>query len=388
MPELPSCFDRADGIDGRPGTPAPEDSILNTSPLGEGVENIPIEEDPESPEIERAEQATISKNYRMSWDEALNRIVGLGRGTLLRDSSGNVTKILSCKIQRLKGQAARLIIVAEGVSFDSPPDEFQIIPVELSVNLLKHPRYISALEGNTVTENKLNQQVIRRLQDYFENPSSAMRDAITQQIWASLTFPGTIDGSGNPVSDGDTLVKDWDGEAITIETITGTQFAKAAALEIIQKYWRNEETPYIVGYQITWSSFYFRPQYLNPGGYVEDPIYDATPQLPDYFWSPDFPPSTNTIFDLLSEFNPQCFSRNGLRGGPVQISWLRKADQQDYQRTWFKIDRTWIGSPIGFWDPQFFSGDRAPLSASDYVYTSPSRNPPLDVGQDRTIIKE
>lgn len=358
--ELPNGLNWADGLEGRLGTATPAAVIKVQSGNGAtDVEDISIEELDDSPEIERAEQATITHRFTMAWNEALTRLQFLGRGTLLEDDYGNITKILSATVKRQKPNTALLTIVAEGVNFDSPPDEFQITPVELNINIIKHPRYFYAFlgDGQGSDTEKVNQMVIRFLQDYMENPNSEFRNAIARLIKASIGSQGTP---------GDTA-PDWRGTAFSAGTISGTDLAKRAALEIIQKYWRGEETPYIVGYQISWSSYYFRPQDLDPGGRVEDPITQATPQLPDYFWSPDFPPSAATIFDLLAAFNPQCYSDDGTATGNTTISWLREADVLDYQRTWFKVTRSWKASPVGFWDNELYNRDSRPALPKDYL---------------------
>jgi hypothetical protein len=201
------------------------------------------------------------------------------------------------------------------------------------------------------------------LQDYFENPQQNVRDTKTEVIYYSLGVP----------AGGTTVTIPGSSPSRDITTIAGTDLAKRAALEIIQKYWRGEETPYVVGYQITHSSFWFRPPFLNPGGYIEDPIYDASPQLPDYFWSPDFPPSAATIFDQLAAINPQCYSSTGLPDGPVVLSWLRKADEVEYERTWFKVIRTWIGSPVGFWDTELYTAQKRPTTAAEFLTINPAK---------------
>ena len=53
----------------------------------------------------------------------------------------------------------------------------------------------------------------------------------------------------------------------------------------------------------------------------------------------------------MDEWNPQCYSLTGAYGGGNYVSWRREADEIDYERTWFKVQRSWVGSPVGFWDP-------------------------------------
>jgi len=391
---LPSGLDRADGLNGRLGTPTPDGSILVESSAG--TDEIPIEELPDSPEIERGEQATIVHHYRMSWDEAKQQIQYYGRGAILTDSSGIVSRVLTAKIQHEKGETCTLVITAESISFDVPPDDFSLVECELGVNILKYPRYFYAffptatLDSNYVINRQLNQDVIRTLQNYFENVTPVYRDQVLAQLIGSIGYPGTLSNgsSGTIVHAAEVPYTTSDGKTSSVIPLAGTDVAKNAAMEILQKYWLNEETPYIVGYEITWSAYYFRPEYLNPGGYVEDPIYNANPQLPAYFWSPDDPPGRDTVFDHLAEINPQCYSGNGKSNGSATISWLRKADRCEYQRTWFKVTRTWIGSPIGFWDADLFNQYNAPWAIGGGSYYSNTPTPPLSAADINAAITQ
>lgn len=368
---LPTGFDRADGVTVLPiqpqgtggagsviGTPLPDGDLVILGNVG--AQGANPEEDPNSPEVERAEQATVLHTLKMSWQNCLNFISLMGRGTFLEDSFGNIWRILSSKIRSLPATMGELSYVAESISFDSPPDEFQIVPVELGINIIKHPRYFPFLNPSTANPvdgtNDYNTQVgvapnqasvaqvkaaiIRAIQTYVDSPyqpsANTINGLIQNQIVTSLT------GGQVPT-----------GQSGTIINTAGSlvcQFALAAAGEIIQKLWKQEDTPYLPGWQITWSQYFFAPVYLNPGAYDENPVGI----VPDYFLSPS-QNGSNTIFDLFPQINPQDFSSNGQTSGSTQISWLRKADEYEYQRTWFKVSRTWIGSPIGQWDAQIFS---------------------------------
>jgi hypothetical protein len=187
MSDIPSTLDRADGLEGRPGiaTPVGSVQIIDNGQLYDAAEDysIKLREAANSPEIERAEQATITHTFYTDWDEAIVRIQTLGRGTLMVDSFGNVSRVLSSKIQRERGGSATLTVTAESVSFDSPPDEFSLEPVELGVHIVKHPRYFHALDptsddaSSTVTVNDVTvslsdvkQSIIRTIQNYMDAP--------------------------------------------------------------------------------------------------------------------------------------------------------------------------------------------------------------------------
>lgn len=364
MPELPCGFDRADGEGGRPGTPAQDGQVLGQyAGVAEGSDpaDNPIEEAEDSPVVERAEQATLTHTFKMGWNTALTHISTIGRGTIREDSFGNIFLVLSASIHRCPGRQAIMTVVEESKSFDVPPDEFSIVPVELGVNLLKHPRYFYAFfgDGYGSTTEQQNQMVIRLLQDYFDNTSAAFRDAILKLLADSI---GDNDGAGSvqpPAYVG--------GAYDPAAKVAGTDMAKRAAMEIVQKYWRGEDTPYVVGYEMTWSQYFFVSPWLNPGGYVEDPIYDAVPQLPEFFFSRVYPPDpSQTIFDFIPAINPQCYSDDGTADGAVNISWLRKADQVEFQRTWFKLTSTWIGSPVGHWDTDLYTNEPRPSLPGDY----------------------
>lgn len=142
--------------------------------------------------------------------------------------------------------------------------------------------------------------------------------------------------------------------------------AIAAAREIIGKLWRMEDSPMVNGVEITHAEYWFRPPPLNLGCYIENPTA-ANPPLPDYFYSTAYPPNASqTIFDQLSYINPQCFSSTGIAGGGTLISWLRDADDIDFQRTWFKVTRRWLGAPIGSWDADLYNQRNRPAVPTDY----------------------
>ena len=384
---LPSFWDRADGETVPIGDPTPAGAVVIDSSDGPDTD-ITIQEHPDSPTMERAEQCTITHKFDMSWAEAKNRIQYYGRGTPLVDTDGNNSIVLSAVIQHQKGEAATLEIVSVSTDFDPPPDKLEIVPVELGINILKYPRYFYAfnptedMDANYEENIVKNQEVIRALQNYFENTTPAYRESLIFQLYFSLGSPGIADGQ--VVHPGDAVNIDIDTNTVipgtptgnyqTITPIAGTDMAKRAAMEIIQKYWKNEETPYITAYQLTYTSFGYLPFMINPGGYVEDPIYGATPQLPDYLIDPnpfgdnDLPAN---IFDWMASINPQCFSSDGTFEGDVVFSCLRKADQQEYNLPLFKIDRTWLVSAIGTWDAQLYNQLDRPKVPDDYLNISP-----------------
>jgi hypothetical protein len=397
---VPSGFDRADGVARGStfpaiGTPDPAGGKLT---FGKAALN----ESPDSPEIERAEQATITHTAVLSsWDSAVTLLQVYGRGALLVDSSGNYSRVLSSRIKHGRGGKVELTIVAESISFDNPPDEFNIVPVELGVDILKHPRYFYSLmptsqiqgwEGaaDTAVEETVKQAIIRSLQTYRDaqfvptktnidsfigfNQDLVVRGMSSGKLTYRIPNPDydptkpavpdvAVDTSPATGQNCQFLVKSYDATTTASPSIA---LARAAALEIIQKLWRMEDTPYTTGWQVTWAEYFFRPPPLNPGGYIENPA-SASPALPDYFLSTAYPPNNSaTIFDDLAKKNPQCYSVDGSIGGTANMSWLRKADEIEYQRTWFKVTRTWIGAPLGAWDADLYNQKARPKLPSDY----------------------
>lgn len=422
MPNVPSNIlvldnlghgiDWNDGLDGRAGTPSlAAQKKVHAANGATTIEDIPVESLEDSPVIERAEQCTVGHHYRLSYEEAINRLTIYGRGALTQDSGGNFYRVLSSTVQRQKMNKALLGVQSESLSFDVPPDEFSLRPVKLSVDIMKHPRYFFALMptnqipnfvGNSDTNDQINvkQAIIRSIQAYRENPfiptASNLNNIVGflhEQIIAGHVSGKFVVSKVNPNYNPlfkSTLPVDV-GTSAGLPPVAATTngapnptiyfyavntnssdpngkmaLAMAAAREIIGKLWRCEDTPLINGLELEWSEYYFRPPFINLGGYIEDPTL-ATPGLPDYFYSTAYPPDPSlTIFDGLSYFNPQCFSSTGIAGGPVLISWLRDADQIDNQRTFFKITRRWLGGTIGAWDADLYTQNNRPAVVSDY----------------------
>lgn len=314
----PNGLDRADGLDHRLGTPTPAAAIVN-KPL-----DTNFEEDINSPEIERGEQGTVSHTFKCDQETGLTLITGIGRGSILEDSSGNITRVVNANYQQQKGDQCTIRIVAEGITFDSPPDEFDVDVVEFNPSLFTHPRYASI------------QQYIPDSGNYEGTPIGAL---IFSWIQAAANLPQQV-----------TIVEN---EGMINSTNIPDPDVLELALELLDKTRQGEETFYLAGFKVTWSQYYFIPVDLNPGGYIEDPVLSGT--LPWFFYSDNGTPGGNDIFlNLASQVAP-AFYENGL-------SWLRLADTIRYQRTWFKITATWLAGPYGHWDAQIYSPTFAPLA--------------------------
>ena len=423
---LPAILDIADGTTLYPtfgntglapvGTATPA-SLVKVSAANGGVtiNGIQVEELDDSPELERAEQATLTKRFRMPYNMGQQLIQFMARGTILQDNEGNKVRIMASTIRKEKPNMCTITIISEGLSFDLPPDEFSIEPIELGVDIIKYPRYFYSLlpqATDTVPQVYAKQAIVRAIQTFRDSPfypsnsvtslnglilsanlTGQVHDIIQSQLSNNKTtvqVPNPNFNPAFPVTDPSLVpVQPYNGTITYPPAATGTgqpnpqmvilsvdafvssdlvvQAAFAASQEILSKLWRVEDTPYQVATQITWSTFYYVKPFYNPGGYLENPIFQTgpgNPGLPDYFGSPSFNYAVNTIFDKISLYNPQCYSSTGTTAGAVNISWLRKADVVDYQRTWFKWTRTWIGTASAHWDTDLYTQNWRPNSGS------------------------
>lgn len=410
LTSLPVFWDLADGIGTNLGTANAPGQLIIQGPFG--AADYVLQESPASPEFERAEQGTVTKTFTdIPWLDSCTYMAGLARGTIQVDTQGNVFRILSSKQNRLSGNKASISIVSESLSFDTPPDDFQVVPIELGIDILRYPRYSIALDptiadetdtvvfgnlSNTVSISSVKQAIIRAIQTYRDSPFFPSADNLNGLIQNNVVnqFNDTTVNVAYPNDFFDDSVAEeapifWDGNdsvpvtncryfIVAISTsLPEIQYALAAAGEIIQKIWRMEDTPLLTGFEVTWSAYYTRPQPLNPGSYIEDPLTDANPALPDYFWATNGPITwtppragipTNqggggdvSMFSDLAFINPQCYD-NG--SGQTSISWLRKADEIEFNRCWFRVTRKWLGAPIGNWDSDLYNTVERPTVAN------------------------
>ena len=423
-----------DGAAGTPtiiGTPLP---TANVQMFYSGAITDLIQEADGSPEIERAEQCTCRHELKMPYNTGLSYWAVMGRGVMVTDTAGNVWRMLSCNIKRLNqpcvvtGQPATVFCifsyVAESISFDSPPDDFDVQEVSLDLNIIKHPRYAwallpyvtdastYALVGDTrVYYVDQKEAIVRMIQNYIDSPfypsQAQVQGLIQSNILSMLNLTagqtsGTIQifyPNKNYDGNADTVEPvPWDGTTANLPGANCVYFtmavpvnignpydpvtiAIAAAKELISKLWRQEDTPYIAAYEINWVQKIFATVYLNCGGYIEDP----RAIVPQYFMSPDnngviprsydsggfpvdssAPNPSNSIFDQLPYINPQCYSVTGLRGGALSFSCLRKSDAVRYDRTFFDLSHKWLCAPVGKWDSSLYTQENRPQNANDF----------------------
>lgn len=438
---IPVGIDFADGVTllpaqpngiGTPliiGTPLPTAYISFFSNNSNGTNELSpldIEEPSGSPVIERAEQCTCQHTLKMSYNQALTYWTQMGRGTIVNDSAANIWRILSCTVKRIEATMGELSYVMESISFDSPPDDFQLNEVSLDLNITKHPRYAWALNPYVTDESTYSlvgdtkfyyseqkEAIIRMIQNYIDSPffpnQVQTQGLIQTNILSALGFTLGVSSIVLPVHypnpNYNPAVKtvdpvSWDGVNVNIPSANCVYFslgvpidlsnptnplaiAIAAASELISKLWRLEDSPYIAAFELIWTQYFFAPVYLNPGGYIEDPML----WVPQYFISPfndgiiprgnqsdpfggdsNSPPALGqaTIFDYLTSFNPQCYASDGLFGGPLAMSCLRKSDHINYERTWFQVPHTWLCAPVGKWDSDIYTQNDGPQDANDY----------------------
>lgn len=375
-----------------------------------------LEEEPGSPEIEFGEHGTVTKNFITTYTTAIGFQNVLRRGTMVTDSTGNKVKILSCRVARLAAKA-RLTVVGELVEMIVPPDEIEFVPVALNADIIKHPRYFVWLNPNSAdfTANSvtigdtvvwfgnIKQQIIRAIQTYREAPyfpsgnafTGAIQNNVFQQLQSGNIQVNVPNTAFNPSQKEEFFTGLWDGvnlnrpagnfRYLTVNvpsTAPALQMAVAAAMEIISKIWNGISEPYIVGYKIKWTTYSFKEQPLNPGGYLEWPFdpewgnYDAygkyiptaDPELPDYCYSTEWPPDpSQTVFDFFPYYNPTVFSHDGKFTGHWSMSCLRQADTNAFDRVLWRHTREWMCSPIGHFDYELFSQLELPTKPSDYV---------------------
>ena len=408
------------------GTAPPDGSVLITDVSGNPVATL--QEDVDSPTIERGTQATAQHRFTLSYTQALTLINVIGMGLIVQDSgtigAPTIWRVLTCSIQSKAGGMATLTTVSESVSFDTPPDEFQVNTVDLGIDIIKHPRYFPNLYPTTAefgtVIGQIKSQIINAILAYRDAPFFPSTTQLTGFLngFVQNTCIGSLQSQNvqyavpNPNFNSDLpVVQDTNIQALTatgggisspkppakattanpspncpvipvsVSSSVSAQcpsvaLALAAAQEIISKLWRQEDSPYLSGIEMKWSQYYFLPPYFNLGSYLEDPTYI----VPNYFLQPDRPVTelpprsgiaypvagSNNIFQLNAAVNPQDFSSTGLSTGATQFSWLRKADEIQYERTWFKITYTWVGSAIGYFDPQLYGASARPQYPSDY----------------------
>jgi hypothetical protein len=345
---LPSCWDRADGgLTSYYGTPAPVGTILlnyNGGPFNYFAINVSpfdqievFEESSDSPTLEFGEQCTIVHTYFTDFNNMQAIQTEYQRGFIMYDNTSgpfgaNVSRVLSTNAQpvsKTAGLVWRVAITSEAQSFANPPEEISYDVVELNPAVEKHPRYsdLTYLQRATVRAADIS--------DFID---------ITQQATTLVaTFPTAPNGgTASP----------------PYYPFQGNQ--QGEALELLFKKQRGEDSFYLSGYKIQYSKYFWQPQDINPGGYIEDPFT----VIPYQYWTDG---QGNNIFQNNAIYNPNLYpNAQGLNQlvPPYGLSWLRQTDTQTLNRTWYKNTMTWIGGTLAQWDKQWYSPFLQPLQNS------------------------
>lgn len=341
-----SCFDRATGLSGAPGggnfagTPSLASQIgvnaggVNSGRSSGGNPTLSLfEELPDSPELEFGEQSTITHRFKVDYITGTTLMSIYPRGYELTDSRGNKTRVLSTKLNMVdkSGLVAIFTMVCESYSFGNPPDEFIIDTNEINPSIEKHPRYSN----------------LTYLMRYYVRQANVTDDIDLQQV--------------------------YDNCISNIENNGGTSDQEDAAQELLFKRHKGIDSFYLAGFKISWSKYYWYPQVMNPGGYIEDPFKDGG--LPAYCWSVDQTPSGTNIFSQVEQFNGTMF-QIAETSAPWGLSWLRQADVQVLQRTWWRVTRTWVGGNLGTWDNEIYNQSLQPYETDEGDGSVPNVPPP------------
>jgi hypothetical protein len=344
-PSLPtggpaSIFDRADGstsvlggvseaagsmkINTADGN-TPSQGIANTGPFVQFWYEMS-----DSPTIESGEQSTIVHKFNTDYNTAVTFMIANPRGTYMTDSQGNTSRVLSTQITPVPRTGMRGVIftvTSEGCQplFPNPPDEFDIETVELNPALEKHPRY---------SDLTYQMRYVVRNADIVDNLN------LGQQY---KNIVNTITSS-----------------------LGGTPLQQKEAQELLFKKHKGEDSFYLAGYKIAYSQYFWFPQILNPGGYIEDPVSGGG--LPFYYWSDTGKVDGTNIFSETATHNTNLyppFLDTPLDEPPYGLSWLRQADTMHLNRTWYKVTKTWIGGPIGQFDNELYNRNIQPYQISE-----------------------
>jgi hypothetical protein len=330
---LPSIWDRADGGYTNPlGTATPDDAIIFNY-LGVAAKANQIvsffQEASDSPTVEFGEQCTITHKYYVDSNSGKLIQKNYQRGTIMVDSTGiNLSRVLSSVMQpmaKTNGRINILTVISEAKSFSNPPDEFTITPVELNPPLEKHPRY--------------------RALTYFDRfmvRNANLSDAVDVAQSYEQTIQ-TMSSSLNPALD-----------------------EKGQAQELLFKKHKGIESFYLSGYKITWTQYFWSPQTINPGAYIEDPFSYSGGSIPAYFWDTNQNGSGTNIFAGTQVMNQNMFPNINIHDITYGLSWLRQTDEQVLNRTWWRLTKSWVGAPGGHWDVEIYSAEPQPLQTQDY----------------------
>jgi len=344
----PSTFDFASGIGTQPGTPIPKPipgvagMTNNCIMINNAGTLIPVdasvgvfEEYSDSPTIESSEQSTIVHRFYADTITAQSVLLANPRGSTFVDSQGYYSRVVNSSMQPIPRTGHvlwNLNITSEAMGsngaglpngdyygFSTQPDEFSVDVVEINPAIEKHPRY--------------------SILSYLDRWNVRNADVSDNIDYANLFKQQILNLGNSPEA--------------------------SASLELLYKKHKGEDSFYMGGYKITWSTYFWYPPSagINPGGYIEDPIFAGG--LPYQFWSTNGTNDIQTnIFFLAQQNNLNMYPFPALQW-PYGISWLRQMDSLVLVRTWFKLTRSWLGAPLGTWDFDLYGSPPTPLQANE-----------------------
>lgn len=334
---LPNYYNRADGNPTYGGTAPPPGAVKFNGVQGSSAGSTVtfFEEESDSPKVECGEQNTIVHTFNCDPYTAMLLQITYGqRGTIIQDNSSPplTSRVLSSTYQPIQKAGAliyKVSITTEAISlFNNPPDEFQVDTVEINPALEKHPRYNALTYADRDAVNRA--QVVDS------------QDLTQQYLQVLQNIPGS--GSASPGND---RTNRW-----------------GQAQELLFKKHKGEDTFYFAGYKVQWSQYFYYPQPLNPGGYIEDPVSQGG--LPYGFWSTTgLQGGQNILIVDSTTHNQNMFPPVSGQAPNPSFSWLRQADTFQLNRTWFKLTRSWIGAPLGIWDNELYNPSTQPLQTQE-----------------------
>lgn len=321
--QIPFGTDRATGgAFGGTATPAAARIVSPGPQIFEEMDSSPI--------FDLGEQATCVKRFRVDYPQTIQILSTYGRGNIYLDSGGRQWRILTTNVDYQHGDYCVVSITSEAINIYLPQATYDIEEVQLNVGLQKHPRYapLNQIFGTFQTT-----PTMKFIPGIF-SPIATVELAVQQ------LSSGMGSQSSQALTDLQTL-----SNFVTAQYQMGDVIAQEAALELLKKRRRGQESFYLAGYKVTYSTFFAyntaignNAPDLDPGGRIEDPTNNTSQVvIPQQYWQDA---NGNNIFTQLAQTLSQQFYQNG-------ISWFRQADSLRYQRTWFERVSTWLMGPAG-----------------------------------------
>jgi len=322
---------------------------LGTSP-GKAVKSTEadtghFEERADSPVIERGETNVFEHTYDVDWESGINYSQSLSRGTYMVDAEGGWAYVLFSRLQHDKPNRGILQVTTEsGYQSDCPPEEYEVIPEEVNPPIWFHPFFkkvrlwnIDPDTGDVIDINKLSG---------YQLVSQAQVAANASQI---------LSRDDNAVVTNDQLGTTPGGAGAATPEEVRLLYGK-----LVTKLRRGFHEFKMSGWRVIWSRYSWMAQPMDPGSYMQRPTDGG---LPYYFWSvdrwnPESDPGTgvdnpgqNTLYLLPALVNRKLYNE---ADGGQPLKFMRLADHQQFNRTWFKLTSSWFGACMGTFDKDIY----------------------------------